>query len=478
MQNIIQPVILSGGAGTRLWPVSRELHPKQLMKLTGDRTLIQDTALRVADSARFAPPMVICNGEHRFLISDQLQDAGLAPGDLLIEPVARNTAAAVAVAALAAAQRNPEQILLIMPADHVIADLGAFAVAIERARQLAQDKLIVTFGITPDRPETGYGYIRRGAPTREGTGFAIAQFVEKPNLDTAQRYLTEGGYDWNSGMFVARADVLLEEFAAHAPAVLAAARDALSRAERDLGFIRLNKSAFELAPATPFDRAVMEKTSRAATVPVTMGWSDIGTWHSLWQTLPQDERGNVLVGDVEALDCSGCLIRSDHKLTAVVGAKDLVVVVTKDAVMVAPRERTSELGKLVDTLKSKGRSETKLHDVVHRPWGNYATLTLGERFQVKRITVKPGGRLSLQKHMHRAEHWTVVEGTAQVTVGSTVTLLGENESIYVPLGEVHRLENLGKIPLILIEVQSGGYLGEDDIIRLEDVYARATGTTS
>jgi mannose-1-phosphate guanylyltransferase / mannose-6-phosphate isomerase len=469
MGKILQPVILSGGAGTRLWPVSRELHPKQLMKLTGNRTLIQETALRVADSARFAAPLIICNGEHRFLITDQLQEVGLVAKDLLIEPTARNTAAAVAVAALAA---QPDDILLIMPADHAIADLGALAVAIERASTLAEAGHIVTFGITPDRPEVGYGYIKRGAA--QGAGFMVAEFVEKPDFSTAQKYLESGQYDWNSGMFIAKASVLRGEFKAHAPAVLNAAEAALKGAARDLGFTRLEAVSFTQAPSLPFDKAVMEKTKHAAVVPVAMGWSDIGTWHSLWQALPKDERGNAFVGDVEALDCEGCLVRSDGKLTAIVGAKDMVVVVTQDAVLVAPRERTAELGKLVEQLKRKGRSEAKLHDVVHRPWGNYATLTLGERFQVKRITVKPGGRLSLQKHMHRAEHWTVVEGTAQVTVGNKVTLLAENESVYVPLGEVHRLENLGKIPLILIEVQSGSYLGEDDIIRLEDVYARST----
>lgn len=471
MGNLIQPVILSGGAGTRLWPVSRELHPKQLLNLTGQRTMIQETARRTADATRFTPPVIVCNADHRFMIEDQLREAGLKPRDVLIEPVARNTAAAVAAAALYVRQHAPEQMLLIMPSDHLIQNTVAFAQALTQGIALAETGHIVTFGVTPNRPETGYGYIKQGSAL-EGQGYNIASFVEKPDRSTAAAYLASGDYLWNSGIFLARADRLITEFEQYAPAVLDAAEAALLGAKRDLTFTRLAEAPFREAPALPFDKAVMEKTSHGAVVPVDIGWSDIGTWHSLWQASTRDENDNVLVGDVHSEDTHGCYIRSEKLLTATLGVENMAIVVTDDAVLVAPRERSAELGKLVENLRRKDRSETRLHNVVYRPWGHYEALSAGSRFQVKRITVRPGGQLSLQKHFHRAEHWTVVEGTAQVTVGDKVTLLSENQSVYVPLGEVHRLENPGKVPVVLIEVQSGTYLGEDDIVRLEDVYAR------
>ncbi len=472
MVQTIQPVILSGGAGTRLWPLSRELYPKQLLKLVSGQTLIQETALRTSDPALFAAPLVVCNAEHRFVIDDQLQEVGIKPAGLLIEPIARNTAAAIAAVAVYARNQNPEQLLLIMPSDHMIKDSKAFLAAIAAAKPLAEAGRIVTFGITPDRPDTGYGYIRSGDKLEGTAGFAISSFVEKPDLATAQGYLAQGGYLWNGGIFCARADKLIAEFERFSPKVLEAAEAAVDQATQDLGFTRLADAPFRNSPSQPFDKAVMEQTSFGAVVPVSMGWSDIGTWLSLWHASPQDENNNALIGNVRSEDSSGCYVRSEKLLTTVIGARDMVVVVTDDAVLVAPRDRAAEVGKLVDKMKKDGLSQTRVHNVVYRPWGHYEMLSADTRFQVKRITVKPNGRLSLQKHMHRAEHWTVVAGTAQVTINDKVSLLGENESVYVPLGAVHRLENLGKLPVVLIEVQSGAYLGEDDIVRLEDAYAR------
>lgn len=472
MGAVVQPVILSGGSGTRLWPLSRESCPKQFVRLQGEHSLIQNTALRAADPARYAKPIVVSSARHRFMIAEQLDEVGIQPAAILLEPVARNTGAAIAVAALVAARTTPDQIIFVMPSDHMILNLDAYHKAVGQARELAAAGRIVTFGIQPDQVETGFGHIKQGALLEGLPGYAVARFVEKPDAETAARYMAEGDYFWNSGMFIARADVMLEAFRTHAPDLLACCESALTAARHDLDFIRLDEEAFSKAPSIAFDRAVMEKTDRAALVPVSMGWSDVGTWHALAQVTESDSNANTLIGPSVAVDARNCYVRSDKLLTTVLGAEDLVVVTTDDAVLVAPRSRTQDVGKLVDQLKAEGRSEARRHNIGYRPWGHYETLTLGNRFQVKRITVKPGASLSLQKHLHRAEHWTVVEGTAQVTVGDNVKLMTENQSVYVPLGEVHRLENPGKVPVTLIEVQTGVYLGEDDIIRLEDTFAR------
>jgi mannose-1-phosphate guanylyltransferase / mannose-6-phosphate isomerase len=465
------PVILSGGSGTRLWPVSRASLPKQLLRLHGERTMIQDTALRVALPGG-APPFILCNDSHRFLVAEQMQAAGVEPEAIVLEPVGRNTAPAAATAALLVAEKDPAGIVLLLPSDHVVTDTAAFAAAVERAIVAAAVGRIVTFGIAPTAPETGYGYIRRGEEEISAGVFAVRSFVEKPDKATAAGYLASGDYSWNSGMFVFRADVLLEELAAHAPEVLPAARAALEKSRRDLDFIRLDADSFAAAPAISLDIAVMERTARAAVAPVSMGWSDIGSWSSLWEMMAHDENGNVLIGDVLAHDVGNSFVRSDKRLTALVGVSDLVVVSTKDAVLVAAKSRAQDVKAIIDALKAADRKEANEHTLCFRPWGSYETLDFGERYQVKRITVNPGGILSLQMHHHRAEHWIVVEGVARVTCGTKVSILHENQSTFIPLGEKHRLENPGKAPLKLIEVQSGTYLGEDDIVRFEDVYGR------
>ena len=473
MTKMIQPVILSGGAGTRLWPLSREMFPKQMLALTSELTLIQETARRTAQANRFAAPVVICNADHRFLIQNQLGAIGQPPQALLIEPIARNTAAALATIALYGAEQDPEQLLLVMPSDHLISQPEAFLAAISAGEKLAQAGHIVTFGITPDRPETGYGYIKQGNAIPNAAGYAISSFVEKPDRATAEAYIREGTYLWNGGLFFAKASVLLAEFRLHAPDILEAATQALQQAKREGGVIALAEAPLRTCPAKPFDKAVMEKTSHGAVVPVSMGWSDIGTWNALWLASAKDENGNALIGPaLRCMDSHNCYIRSEKTLTAVIGAQDMAVIVTDDAVLVAPRERVAETGKLVEQMKADGISQTRSPAVVHRPWGTYESIASGEGYQSKRIIVNCGGRLSLQKHHKRAEHWTVVAGKATVTVGERVMEMGPNESVYIPLGEVHRLENFGTEPVVLIEVQCGSYLGEDDIVRLEDVYAR------
>jgi mannose-1-phosphate guanylyltransferase/mannose-6-phosphate isomerase len=471
----LYPVILSGGSGTRLWPLSRSAMPKQLLALNGPRTMIQDTVLR-ARLPGAAPPILICNDAHRFLVAGQMQEIGVKPGAIVLEPQGRNTAPAAAVAALVAAETDPKAIVLLLPSDHVVTDQAAFRDAVAAAAHAAEAGNIVTFGMAPTKPETGYGYIQRGAalPGVDGA-FKVQRFVEKPDAETAARYLADGGYFWNSGMFVFRADVLLEETARHAPQVMPAVREAVAKAKRDLDFIRLDGESFARAPNISIDYGVMEHTGRAALVPCAIGWSDVGSWSSLWEIQEQDGQGNVLQGDVIAHDTRGSFVRSEKGLVALVGGRDLVVVVTKDAVLVADKSRAQDVKCIVDRLKEAGRSEFAEHARVFRPWGNYETLELGDGFQAKRIVVNPGGRLSLQMHHHRAEHWIVVQGTALVTVGDKVFTLKENESTFIPLGEKHRLENQGKAPLTLIEVQCGSYLGEDDIVRFEDVYGRVPG---
>ena len=466
------PLILSGGSGTRLWPVSRKNLPKQFLPLAGKGTLFQQTIARTRQLPDVAAPIVVASEDHRFLAADQLLEANIAHASIVLEPLARNTAPAIALGALQALRLDGDAVLLVLPADHLIGDTEAFVEAVRLALPLADQDWLVTFGIRPDRPETGFGYIRR-AEAIDGHGFRVEQFVEKPNLATAESYLADGGYDWNSGMFLFKASRYLEELAAHAPAMLAAVREAYAAATVDLDFVRIDRDAFAKVPDDSIDYAVMERTQRAAVIPVSCAWSDIGSWSALWLTGDKDAEGNLCEGDTMAVDTRNSLLRShDRHLLATVGVDDLIVVTTPDATLVAHRDAAQDVKKIVEQLKAAGRSEHSLHRVVHRPWGNYDLLEAGERFQVKRIQVKPGASLSLQKHHHRAEHWIVVSGTAEVTCDEKVFLLGENQSTYIPLGSKHRLRNPGKLPLELIEVQSGSYLGEDDIVRFDDVYGR------
>jgi len=474
MPSKIIPVVLSGGSGTRLWPLSRASYPKQFLPLAGEQSLIQQTVAR-ARAATEAPPIVVCSVEHRFLVAEQLRALGIAVGPdaarIVLEPLARNTAPAVAVAALLAAEADPEAQLLVLAADHAIADVAGFAAAIGTASAIASSGRLVTFGMTPDRPETGYGYIRLGTALADGA-HEVAAFVEKPDAATAARYVAEG-YMWNSGSFLFPASLVLGELAAHAPAVLEAARAAVAGATRDLDFLRLDEAAFAQAPSISIDYAVMEKTKQAAVVPASIGWSDIGSFDALWAIGAKDSSGNVAIGDALVLDSANSFVRSDGMLTAVLGVSDAIVVTSDDAVLVTTRDRAQDVKKVVDALKARARREGTEHRRMYRPWGFYEGLIQGDRFQVKRIQVTPGAKLSLQKHFHRAEHWVVVKGTAIVTRDAETLMVRETESVYLPLGCVHRMENPGKIPLVLIEVQVGSYTGEDDIVRIEDTYGRA-----
>jgi mannose-1-phosphate guanylyltransferase/mannose-6-phosphate isomerase len=471
------PVILSGGAGTRLWPLSRELYPKQFLPLVGERTMIQDTALRGVGLPDVTAPIVVCNEAHRFLVAEQFRQVGIEPRSILLEPVGRNTAPAVAIAALAALaaaakdrEGDANPLLLVLPADHVLGDLAAFRRAVAVAAAAAREGRFVTFGVVPTSPETGYGYIRRAAD--EGAAPPVAEFVEKPDAARARAFIASGNYFWNSGMFLLPAQGYLDELGRLDSAMLDACRKAFDGARHDLDFVRLDRAAFEACRSDSIDYALMEKTDRAAVVPLDAGWSDVGSWASLQDVLPSDAAGNVNRGDVIAEDVRNCLLYSTDRLVAAVGLEGHVVIETKDAVLVAPKSRVQDVKRLVEQMKMAGRSEPGLHREVFRPWGSYDSIDAGPRFQVKRLTVKPGAILSLQKHQHRAEHWVVVNGTARITRDDEVFLLSENESTYIPVGAVHRIENPGTEPLQIIEVQSGGYLGEDDIIRLDDNYGR------
>ena len=469
----IVPVILSGGSGTRLWPVSRESFPKQLWPLVSDRSMLQETALRAVGPG-FAPPIVVCNQEHRFLIAEQLRAAGIDGARILLEPVGRNSAPAIAAAAVLVAQDSPDAVLWMMAADASIADAAALQTALAEAAKAARAGYVVTFGMKPTAPETGYGYIEPGAPLPQADGvFAVARFLEKPDAGTAERLVCGGRHFWNSGMFVFTAATLLAELEAHAPDVLPAVRAAVAARTADLDFIRLGVEAFSACPSISIDYAVAERTAKAAVVPADLGWSDVGSWSALWDLGAKDDAGNVAQGDVVLEGAQDCYVRSDGILTAVVGLRDAVVVVTRDAVLAMDRAHAQDVKKIVEQLKARARTEAVAHNRMYRPWGYYECLTRGDRFQVKRIVVSPGRQLSLQSHFHRAEHWVVVNGTARVTRDQEALILRENESVYLPLGCVHRLENPGKIPLTLIEVQSGAYLGEDDIVRIEDTYGRA-----
>jgi len=471
----IHPVLLSGGSGTRLWPMSRERYPKQLLKLVSpDRSMLQETVARVADRGRFAPPLIICNEQHRFVIAEQLREMALTHAGIMLEPVARNTAPAAAVAALQIAEHDPDGLMLILPADHLIRDTQAFQEAVDRAAGAAAGGGLATFGIVPTAPETGYGYIERGTPFPKLDGvFRVSAFVEKPDRSRAEDFLAGGVHFWNSGMFLFPVRRYIEELKRFEPGILAAAEASLAKAGRDLDFVRLDPASFAEARNLSIDYAVMERTDCAVVVPAELGWTDVGAWSALWEVGNKDAQGNVLIGDVLAEQSSGCYVRSETVLTTVLGLDDVVVVVTDDAIMVASKDKVQDVKKLVERLRAAGREEPLDHRRVHRPWGFYQHLHGGDRFQVKRLTVAPGCKLSLQKHFHRAEHWVVVNGTALVTRDTEQILLRENESVYLPAGAVHRLENPGKVPLNVIEVQSGAYLGEDDIVRIEDTYGRA-----
>lgn len=468
----IYPAILCGGSGTRLWPLSRGLYPKQFLPLAGDRTLLQETAARVSGDG-FAAPILICNADHRFLVAEQLREAGLAAGEIVLEPAARSTAPAAAVAALLAKAKGEDALVLLLPSDHVVSDQHAFATAVAAARAAAVQGRLVTFGMAATRPETGYGYIRRGEPLAGVSGaFHVERFVEKPSRPAAEAMLAEGGFDWNSGMFLFSASAYLDELAKLEPAMLEACRRAVDAGVRDLDFLRLDADAFARSPSESIDVAVMERTANAAVVPAELGWSDVGGWSALWEIGVQDDGGNVFVGDVVAEDVGGSYLRAEGPMLAAIGLDDMIVVATADAVLVTPKDRAGDVKAMVERLKREGRSEHHAHLKVHRPWGWYQGIDAGPGFQVKRICVNPGARLSLQYHHQRAEHWIVVSGVARVTRGDEVVDLAANQSTYIPIGEKHRLENPGAEPLHLIEVQSGGYLGEDDIVRLDDDFAR------
>ena len=488
------PVILSGGSGSRLWPLSRALRPKQFLGLTSEQTLFQLTLARLSNLVKPLEPIVVANDDHRFLVADQCLQIGVKPKALILEPIARNTAPAIAVAALAAVDLggpgetnvgaskaavrdqsidSSDPVLLVLPSDHVFQNLAAFEAAVRVGEAAATQGAMVTFGIVPTHAETGYGYVKarlKAAPAK--AAMPVEAFVEKPDLATAQQYLADGSYYWNSGMFMFKASVYLEELGRHNPAMLKACEGAYASAKRDLDFVRLDKEAFSASPSDSIDYAVMEKTDRAVVVPLDAGWSDVGAWSAVWQVQPQDTNGNASRGDVLLEGAKNSYVHADHRMVALVGVDNLVVVETSDAVLVAHKDKAQDVKKVVETLKAHGRSEADLHREVFRPWGSYDSIGNGERYQVKRISVKPGARLSVQMHHHRAEHWIVVKGTAKVTIGQTVQLVSENQSVYIPIGETHCLENPGKLPLELIEVQSGSYLGEDDIVRFDDKYGR------
>jgi mannose-1-phosphate guanylyltransferase/mannose-6-phosphate isomerase len=473
MHNKLYPIVLSGGSGTRLWPLSRAALPKQLLPLLSEQTLFQETVSRVVNMPEAAPPLVICNEEHRFMIAEQLRELQVQPSAIFLEPVGRNTAPAVAIAALDVIRREPDGLMLVLPADHLIRDQAAFHHAVTQAARLAEKGLLVTFGIAVKSPETGYGYIRKGEPSSDVEGtYQVQAFVEKPDQATAQSYLDSGEYYWNSGMFLFRAKDFLAELRRLRPDILTACEAALAAARSDLDFTRLDAAAFAACPSESLDYAVMEHTKQAAVVPADIGWNDIGAWDALWEVGIKDAAGNVTRGDVLLEGASNNLVRAESRLVAALGVDDLVIVETPDAVLVAHKSQVQEVKKIVDKLKKDQRCEHVHHSRVHRPWGWYEGIDAGDRFQVKRIMVKPDEKLSLQMHHHRAEHWIVVSGTAKVVRGDDEIMLTENQSTYIPLGSKHRLENPGKIPLHLIEVQSGAYLGEDDIVRYEDIYKR------
>ncbi len=474
---MIQPVILCGGSGTRLWPLSREHQPKPLHALNGQGTLLQDTAARCRGVAAIGEPLVICNEAHRFMVHAQLARLGAKPKAILLEPIGRGTAPALTLAAVYSVTSD-DPVMLVMPSDHAIADAKAFRDAVEKGAALARQGFVVTFGVPPTAPETGYGYIRAGRPLAEGAASYVEAFVEKPDAERAREYFSSGRFLWNSGIFAVRASVWLDAISSFRKDIFAACERACRQGKRDGAFLRVDKGAFSDCPSDSIDYAVMERiteeagTTQAVVVPLAAGWSDVGAWDALWAIEQKDSAGNAARGDVHLADTRNALVLAQHRMVACIGMEDVVVIETPDAVMVAKKDHAQAVGKLVSQLKAAGRPETLLHRKVQRPWGSYDSIENGERFQVKRIVVEPGASLSLQMHYHRAEHWIVVRGTARVTCGDKTFLLSENESTYIPIGTRHRLENPGKLPLEIIEVQSGAYLGEDDIVRFEDAYGR------
>jgi mannose-1-phosphate guanylyltransferase len=467
---LLTPVILAGGSGTRLWPLSRQLYPKQFLPLLGEKTMLQQTIERL-QGLDCEAPIVVCNEEHRFLAAEQLRQTGIDDAGIILEPVPKNTAPAIALAAHEALRRDEEATLLVLPADHLIEDTASFHAAVKKALTTAEEGNLVTFGIVPHRPETGYGYIRRGRERGAGV-FDVAAFVEKPDEATAKAYLKAGEYYWNSGMFLFGAKEYLEELKEHAPDMADSCEKAFAKVKKDLDFLRIDEKAFAACPKNSIDYAVMEKTKKAMVVSLDAGWNDIGSWASLHEVCPKDEKRNCVTGDVLTEDIENCLVRSESRLVAASGLKDVIIVETKDAVLAIHKDRAQDIKILVEKLEAEGKSEHINHREVYRPWGSYDSLERGERFQVKRIIVKPGAKTSTQMHYHRAEHWIVVRGTAKVTIEGETLMLAENESTFIPIGKTHALENPGKIPLELIEVQSGSYLGEDDIVRVHDDYGR------
>ncbi|MEJ2115697.1 MAG: mannose-1-phosphate guanylyltransferase/mannose-6-phosphate isomerase [Gammaproteobacteria bacterium] len=465
------PVILSGGTGSRLWPLSRKLYPKQFIPLEGDKSLYQSTLERIAGLEGVGDIITICNDEHRFMAAEQARLSNMNNSDIILEPLGRNTAPAITIAAFHALNQQPDAYLLVLPADHILGEQEQFSLAVTQAYQAAENNL-VAFGVVPSRVETGYGYIKHAQNEVSDRAFPVLEFVEKPEYKTAEKYIESGNYLWNSGMFLFRAELFLQEIKQYDPEMYKACQQAVEKGEKDLDFTRLDETSFSKAPSISVDYAVMEKTTKAVVVPLESGWSDVGSWHALWDSFEHDQNNNATFGDVVEEDCNGCFIHANHRLVATVGIKDLVVVETADAVLVAPHNRSQDVKKIVNKLKQAQRDEVDIHPKVYRPWGAYETIDIEDRFQVKRITVSPKQKLSLQSHHHRAEHWIIVKGTARVTRGEKEFLLSENESTYIPIGTKHRLENPGKIPLELIEVQSGTYLGEDDIERYDDVYGR------
>ena len=468
----LYPVILSGGSGSRLWPLSREHYPKPLLSLVSEKTLLQETANRLDDVEGLGDAVYVCNEEHRFLVAEQVAQLGKKPATIILEPEGRNTAPALTLAALYLVKQDPDAMMVVMPADHVMTEPQQFVAAVKQGAVNAEQGALVTFGIVPESPETGYGYIKREAEISGTSAYAVASFVEKPDLKTAEQYIDDGSYYWNSGIFLMRADRWLDEIGQYRPAILSTCRKAVMQGKQDSDFFRVSAADFLASPSDSIDYAVMENTDRAVVVPISAGWSDVGAWSALWGLCPQDDDGNVMQGDVIAEDTRNSFLIAQHRCLATVGIDNIIVVETADAVLVACKDKAQDVKAIVTRLKESGREEHKVHRQVYRPWGSYEGIDAGPRFQVKRLSVKPGAQLSLQKHHHRAEHWVVVTGTAQVTCGDQVFMLHENESTYIPMGEKHRLENPGNIPLEIIEIQSGGYLGEDDIVRFEDVYDR------
>ena len=469
---MLKSVILSGGTGSRLWPLSREHYPKQLLALTNKYSLLQNTIKRLNGLAPQNTPLIVCNESHRFLVAEQLRNIEVNPSHIILEPMGKNTAPAVAIAALTALSSDPDALLLILPADHLITNIENFQAAVKIGMPLAEQGYLVTFGIVPQSPETGYGYINASNQIENSTALFIEKFVEKPNLETAQLYFESGDYYWNSGMFLFKATQYINELEKFCPEIMQACRQSLELAEIDQDFLRLDSESFKICPSDSIDYAVMEKTQNAVVVPLDAGWNDVGAWSSLWEVSERDDFGNVVLGDVLLENVENSYIRAEHRLLATIGLKDLIIVETADAVLVSHKDSVQDVKQIVANLKQNHRNEVELHSKVYRPWGSYESISTETRFQVKHIIVNPGATLSLQMHYHRSEHWVIVKGTARITRDTETFILTENQSTYIPIGIKHRLENPGKLPLEIIEVQSGSYLNEDDIVRYEDVYGR------